>query len=428
MIRELYVFCYLPGQVTAIPAGLFTHNDETLCGTFEYGRQYRNRPNAMALDPISLPLGLPAYPMAVNHEGLYGVFRDALPDWWGRQVYAHHLRRPPETMSNIDFLLVSNATRVGNLDFRERPDSPEPQYSPPDFTDIEHLLEAATAIEQGRQDTLPESQRALIDLLAQGTSIGGARPKATVRYLDDLWIAKFPGIRDDYSYAKTEYAAMRLAERCGIAVPEMLVMDVGGRDVFLSKRFDRARASGGYARTGYVSALTVLDLDETDRDRWSYLHLADTMRQIAPPEDLRELYARIIYNVLVRNTDDHPRNHGFLFLDGQWKLSPAFDITPTRSTPGTGAEVNLAMAAGKHGKVAAMENLLSACERFGLDEDDAQEMICDMSAIVQDWRTIFAECGVSEREMEMFAWGFDHEDSPLNQGLRLADDGFSPGF
>lgn len=421
MIRDIYIFCYLPGQPVAIPAGLFTHDSARAIGTFAYGRRYQNRPDAISIDPTVLPLGLPTYPAAIYNDGLYGVFRDASPDLWGREVYAHKMQVPSESLSSIDYLLASNATRVGNLDFRDSPESPEPDYAPPEFSEIEPLLEAAEAIEQEGNSAVKQNNRALIDLLVQGTSIGGARPKATLRYQGDLWIAKFPARNDAYSHARTEYASMKLAGLCGIRIPELSVIDVSGRDVMLSKRFDRSKHPAGFTRLGYISALTVLDVDERDRGMWSYQLLADRMRQITIRDDLKELYKRIIFNILIRNTDDHPRNHGFLFMGGKWRLSPAFDITPTRSTPGLGIEFNLAMSLGPLGKLASIENILADGERFGFSRKaEAEDLIYSMCEIVKKWRDIFAEHGVSDEEAEMFAWGFDNPDSPLNHGLRLA--------
>ena len=424
MIRDIYIFCYLPGQVHAVPAGLFTHDSDRATGSFAYGRRYQTRSDAVSIDPFVLPLGLAVYPAATNNDGLYGAFRDASPDWWGREVYARKMQVPSESLSNIDYLLASNATRVGNLDFRGSPGSPEPDYAPPEFSEIEPLLEAAEAIEQGGKGAVNQENHALIDLLVQGTSIGGARPKATLRYQDDLWIAKFPAKNDAFSYARTEYATMALAGLCGIRIPELLVVGVSGRDVLLSKRFDRVAHPEGYSRLGYISALTALDVDERDREKWSYQLLADKMRQIATRDDIKELYKRIVFNVLVRNTDDHPRNHGFLFIDGKWKLSPAFDITPARSTPGLGREFNLAMSIGPYGKLATIDNILADCERYGFSRRaDAEELVYSMCETVKNWREIFSEHGVSDEESEMFAWGFENPDSPLNQGLRFGVSG-----
>jgi serine/threonine-protein kinase HipA len=416
-MRTIYTFIYLPGEIAAVPAGVFTHDERTKLGSFAYGRKYQKLSGAQAVDPVSLPLGLPTYPAARFHDGLYGAFRDASPDYWGRQVYAHRLKVPPERLSNLDFLLAANATRVGNLDFREQVDSAEPAYAPPDFAEMKNLLAAAEAVDRGGR--IAVEHEALLELLVQGSSIGGARPKATVLYNGALWIAKFPEAKDSFSHAGVEFAAMRLAERCGIRTPEMSLTDVNGRDVFLSKRFDREQSENGFLRRGYISGLTLLDIDETDRAAWSYLSLADAMRSFAPPSDLKELFIRMVYNILIRNTDDHPRNHGFLHTDGQWRLSPAFDVVPARTSPGTGTDFSLTMTVGAMGREASIANALSGCGHFGLTDMEAKERIAAMCAQVLDWRAAFAACGVSGQEMEMFAWGLENEHSPLRQGLRI---------
>jgi serine/threonine-protein kinase HipA len=156
-----------------------------------------------------------------------------------------------------------------------------------------------------------------------------------------------------------------------------------------------------------------------DRAAWSYLSLADAMRRFVPPSDLKELFVRMVYNILIRNTDDHPRNHGFLHKDGQWRLSPAFDVVPARTSPGTGTDFALTMTVGATGREATIVNALSGCARFGLTDMEARERISDLCAHVRDWRATFAECGVSEQEMEMFAWGLENEHSQLQQGSRL---------
>lgn len=183
---SLYVFCYLPGEVTAVPAGRFDHDDVDGVGTFAYGSRYAKRQNALAVDGVALPLGADPLPVATN-GGLYGAFRDASPDHWGRLVIASGLKCPVEAVSEIDYLSHANATRVGNLDFRPSPDSPEPALRPPEFQNIEDLLTAAEGLEAGR--AVDERRRLMLE---QGSSLGGARPKCTVQLDGELWLAKFP--------------------------------------------------------------------------------------------------------------------------------------------------------------------------------------------------------------------------------------------
>lgn len=424
-IKKIFVFIYLPGKVEAVPAGRFDFDAEAEIGTFAYGRQYQLRENAVPVDPIELPLGKGTYKAAQRCAGLYGAFRDAMPDWWGRLVIARMLKKPSEDISEVDYLLYSNASRTGNLDFRDSLEAPEPQMRPPSFAELENLYKIAQAIET---DTyLSPEEEALVPHLAQGTSMGGARPKCTVSWNNELWLAKFPAVGDRWSNAYVEYASMRLAEQCGIGVPAMVVKQIGGKDVLLLKRFDREMSKQGMVRHGYISALTVLGIDEREREKYSYPGLADAMRRhgFATSQDLEELYRRMIFNILARNTDDHPRNHGFLHKNGVWRLSPAFDITPTEARPGIGSEFHLAMSVGNYGREASLENALSMPERFGLTPEIARGIVKDMMNVVADWRNTFHECGVSERDIARFTTTFERN-IPHEELSEEEDSGPSP--
>ena len=237
--KRITVFIYLPGEMEAVPAGIFTHESDPGIGTFAYGRRYMERKNALPVDPAALPLG-PVPREVTTNRGLYGAFRDAAPDYWGRLVVAAEQNAPPEALSELDFLLDANATRVGNLDFRATPNDPEPPMEPPHFNRMEEVLDAAAGIEAG-EAVSPH----LLRLLRQGTSVGGARPKCTVQWQDALWIAKFPAGGDSLNIPRIEYATMKLARRCGIRVPVMRLQTVGEKDVFLIRRFDREKQKEG---------------------------------------------------------------------------------------------------------------------------------------------------------------------------------------
>lgn len=419
---NIFTFAYLFGDAVAVPAGVFSLDVDRRIGNWEYGTRYARRPNALSVDPIDLPLGLSTYPAATLHEGLYGAFRDALPDYWGRMVLARAKNVFPETLTTEDLLLCGNSTRVGNLDFRISRDAPEPPMQAPNFSELPALMEVANNIEHGQP--LSTEQEKLMPLLVQGSSLGGARPKSTVQLDGALWLAKFPSRGDAWNYARVEWATMTMASRCGIRVPEMRVEHVDGfGDVFLIQRFDRGALEGqaAFERYGYISALTAMGVDEGDRLRHSYLGVADAMRRhgLADAAQIKELFCRMAFNILVRNSDDHARNHGFLHLTDEWSLSPAFDITPTRKIPGVGAEFHLAMQVGTSGTLASWENALSRVERFGYDREEAINKIHEMCEVVAKWREIFQECEVSEDEMDTFSATFEDDDSPLGQGQHL---------
>ncbi|MBI9077912.1 MAG: HipA domain-containing protein [Desulfatibacillum sp.] len=391
--KNITVFIYLPGETMAVPAGIFTHDSNAGVGSFAYGRKYRERPNALPVDPVALPIGPEPLPVSVNH-GLYGAFRDAAPDYWGRLVIAAGKKMPPEALAEMDFLVSANATRVGNLDFRETPNSPEPELEPPHFNRLAELLDAAAKIETGE-----EVSQHLLRLLRQGTSVGGARPKCTVEWEDALWIAKFPAKDDTLNIPRIEYAAMTLAAKCGIRVPAMRLQSVGDKDVLLVRRFDREMAESGWLRTGFLSSLSLMQWDEMDRLAWDYGAIADIMRRHAPVEDIREWFRRMLFNILVRNTDDHPRNHGFLFDGSGIILSPAYDIVPSITRPGVGTDFSLAMSIGDRGREATLENALSRAARFGLSKDGAKEDVKRLVRVVRGWREHFASMGCPDSEI-----------------------------
>ena len=392
---KITVFIYLAGEPVAVPAGIFNYDHDLQIGSFDYGRKYLERPNALAVDPAALPLGVPPRAVTTN-KGLYGAFRDGAPDYWGRLVIAAERRVPPEALSEIDILLEANATRVGNLDFRLTPHDPEPFPEPPHFDRMEEIMVASSRIEAGL-----EISGHLLRLLRQGTSVGGARPKCTVEWQDALWIAKFPARGDTVDIPRIEYAAMTLAEKCGIRIPTLHLQSLGDIHFLLVRRFDREKTPAGWVRKGFLSSLSLLQWDEADRRHWDYGAIAGAMRRYASAQDIRELFRRMVFNILVRNTDDHPRNHGFLFSGSGIGLSPAYDLVPSLALPGVGTQFFLAMSVGTRGREASLENALSRAGRFGLSEDEAGTVVDQLVETVRGWRGHFASVGCPEVEIRV---------------------------
>lgn len=404
MQRFLHVFAYLPGALEAVPAGRFVHDDTAGAGHFAYRDDYLAREDALPVDPIGCPLEGAIAPTSLN-GGLYGAFRDAAPDFWGRLVAAREQRRDPAELNELDLLLHGGASRVGHLDFRQREDDPEPTRALPLLADLAELVAAADAVQRG----LPVDHAAL-QLLQQGTSMGGARPKCVVREDGALWLAKFPARDDTFDNARVEAACLQLARDAGIAVPETRLHDLpDGRTALLVRRFDREPTNGGHARLGFISALTVLEADELDRTRWSYVGLAQRLRRLpVPSSTFADVYRRMVFNMAIRNTDDHPRNHGFLLQpDNTLTLSPAYDLVPQPARPGVATEFSLAMSAGAQGRIATLENALSRCAHFGLHEDDAREICEHVGVAVQRWTQVFAGFGVDEQDRNRFEASFD---------------------
>ncbi len=400
--RQAYIYVQLPGTLATVPAALLRVEklrDGTFVGRFRYGDRYLERRDATALDPFKLPLGNLVHEFT-KLKGIPGAVRDAGPDAWGRRVIEHKLERSPGDLEEIDYLLNGPQDGAGCLSFGLNLEPPAPTRRYNRTHQLADLVAAAEAIEEGKRVPVH-----ILEQLEPGTSMGGARPKATIEDGDRLWIGKFPEKADRCNLQRIEYATLELARRCGVAACNARVEPIGGRDVLMVERFDRERTQGGYLRSGFASGLTLLDCDEgsLDRERWSYLLLADELRRWSEKldEDRAELFRRIVFNATVTNNDDHPRNHAVRRTARGWRLTPAYDLVPA---PMAGLERrDLAMTIGTYGRTASIYNLLSQCGRFGLTTDGAWEKIGKIVATVRTWRECFRACGVSAKDIEYIA-------------------------
>lgn len=239
--------------------------------------------------------------------------------------------------------------------------------------------------------------------------MGGARPKCVVEDSDGLWIAKFNRPDDKWNSARVEHAMLVLARSCGITTAESRLTSVAGRDVLLVKRFDREKTKGGYLRARMVSGLTLLRAEDTHhaREKWSYILLAEELRRASanPEHDAAELFKRMCFNALISNIDDHPRNHAIIAKNHEWKLSPAYDLTP--STPVSIERRNLALSVGDGGRYANAENILSQSLRFLLKREAAEALVNDMEKCVKTkWYQVARSVGVSEGDCETISGAF----------------------
>jgi serine/threonine-protein kinase HipA len=405
---ECFVYITLPGARAAVTAGRFaleqTPGGEAL-GRFVYGRSYLANPDAVEIDPIELKLSDQTYE-TVRLNGVFGALRDAGPDYWGRRVIEKHAGIPK--LGELDYLLESPDDRAGALGFGENVSPPAPLRK---FNQSLHLVRLQEIAEALMRDELPSDPNAqqVQELLLLGTSVGGARPKAVIQDQGELWIAKFARPDDRWNYERVEHAMLQLALRCGITTAESRIETVAGKDVLFVKRFDRQAAADGYTRARMISGLTVLRTDDavSNRDRWSYILLAEEMRRVVqePKRDARELFRRMVFNALISNLDDHPRNHALLAPDRQWQLSPAYDLTPA---PQVGQDRrDLAMVCGDQGRFANARNILSQHARFLLDREEAQEIITTMTEQVANiWYDTVRTCGVSVQDAETIRSAF----------------------
>ena len=400
--REAYVYIQLPETLNVIPAALLrvrTFPDGAQVGRFRYGDRYLERPDAVAFDPFRLPLAKDVFEFT-QLKGVPGAVRDAAPDAWGRRVIEHKLERGPADLHEIDYLLHGPQDGAGYLSFGLIVEPPAPRRSYNRTHQLNDLIVAAQAIDEGKAVALH-----LLEQLDPGTSMGGARPKATIEDGHNLWLGKFPSRDDRFNMQRVEFATLDLARRCGLNVAQARLQSVGSNDVLMLQRFDREHIEGGYLRFGLVSGLTVLDCGDSylDRDRWSYPLLADYLRRwsVKPEADCAELFCRMVFNAAVTNNDDHPRNHALLRRQKGWRLSPAYDLVPT---PLVSVERrDLALTVGNYGRTSSIYNLLSQAGRFGLSAEEARQEIERIGAVVRHWRDSFVACGVCTDDVATIA-------------------------
>ena len=411
--RESFVHVVLPGDTSFTLAGRFRVRRTPAGiprGEFVYGRSYLERANAVELDPVELTLGSHVRE-TVRLDGFFGVIRDAMPDTWGRRLIERQAGR--SRLEEFDYLRPGDVDRAGALGFAV--ERTLPPFSPelPGVMNLTALADAVTAIL--RDEPHPQAETAR-DLVLPGTSLGGARPKATVQDRGDLWLAKFSRPDDRWDEPRVEHGLLRLAARCGLSAAESRIETFGPRAAVLVRRFDRVATDAGFLRWRFASGLTLLRAEDraTARDRWSYLLLADEVRRtsINPRGDLHELFRRMCFNAAVGNTDDHPRNHALIADGGGWRLSPAYDLTPT---PTSSREPPfLAMDCGFRGRRASRENLLSGAGRFLLAPPEAEAVLDSVFLEIRSsWRDAMRDAGVSVPDLEKIASAFVHPWMPV---------------
>jgi serine/threonine-protein kinase HipA len=395
-----------------VPAGrLWTHrHGQSESASFSYLDDYLRRADAYELDP-GLPLQAAQHQTALK-QPLFGAMADCAPDGWGRRLVrrATQLRdregaTKPRGLAEVDFLLgARDDLRQGALRFRGHGSE---QYLAIDTEGVPHLIglpRLLNAAEELERDE-PSSEDLRL-LLHGGSSLGGARPKAHV--LDTkghLAIAKFPSPKaDEWDVIRWEAVALRLAKAAGITVPEHELHVVEGRPVLVLRRFDRD--SNG--RIGYVSAMTMLQAK--DGEDASYLEIAEAIEEHSPDADadLQELWRRIVFTILISNTDDHLRNHGFLRLStAGWSLSPAFDLNPNPE----GAAKQLVTAIDENNTEADLATALEVASLFRISRAGAHAIVGEVVAATGRWLEVAQAMGLDGRQRERLEPAFEHEQS-----------------
>jgi len=405
--ESLFVWVWLPGRAEPVVAGQVVRSAETGALYFGYGRSYRDREDAIALFDMDLPIREGLIEPPTGHD-LAPSIRDALPDRWGRRVIVNDLlgsRRDAineDALGEITFMLHSGSDRIGALDFQTSAERFVPRVSAE--ATLEELQTFADLIEAGEK--VP---KALDQVILHGSSIGGARPKALITDKGGerprKLIAKFSATNDVFAMVKGEFAAMRLAKHAGLDVANVEIERVLERDVLLIERFDRVPVSDqtDWHRRAIVSALTWTQENELAARHIAYTELAEIIRARFrdPTRDLTELFARMCFNILVGNTDDHARNHA-AFWDGKiLELTPAYDIAPQRRGSAEAGQA-LNIVPGRNG--AQLVTALEAASAFHLSEAEARYIIDgQVSAICAHWSAVCEAAGMLETERRYFA-------------------------
>ncbi len=377
--------------------------------TFEYDAAWLANPSRFALEP-ALTLGKGPHHTAAGRQ-IFGAIGDSAPDRWGRVLIqreerrkAREEKRMPRTLLEVDYLLgVGDIARQGALRFAEHEGAPflATGVQIPPLIQLPALLGAAMRLSEddgGSDDDLRL-------LLAPGSSLGGARPKASVVDRDgQLAIAKFPQHGDLIRVTVWEAVALRLAAQAGIPTPDWRVEKVAGRDVMLLRRFDRH----GNLRIPFLSAMSLLNA--ADNEPHSYMEIADALRQYGAKadEDCAQLWRRIVFSILISNTDDHLRNHGFLYEPAAgWRLSPAYDLNPV---PVDIKPQILTTAIDEADGTALLDLAYEVAPHFGVKPDKAKIIVHEVGTAVARWRETAKAAGLPANEIERMASAFEHDE------------------
>lgn len=366
--KEAYVWVWPPDAEDPVVAGVLEQAGPIV--NFTYARSYLEREEAFPLYLPELPLERGPIPPRVGE--IAGCISDAGPDAWGQRVILNHRvgRDAVDTadLGTLTYLLDSGSDRIGALDFQQSPSEYTPRAKgEAQRSELDALAESVGKVERG--EPLSET---LDQALLHGSSVGGARPKALLKDGGRKLIAKFSSTNDPYAIVKGEFVAMELAHRAGLCVAGVELTHALGRDAILVERFDRSAAGG---RRPVVSALTMLELDELGARYASYADLADLIRArfTSPIATLHELFARITFNILVGNSDDHARNHAAFWDGTELTLTPAFDICPQSRA---GGETSQAMAIGSDGyRMSQVAGCVARAATYRLNEDEARAIV-----------------------------------------------------
>jgi len=408
---DIFVYAHWRGMPEPVFIGILSvhYGKARKSFRFEYDEHWLKGKDLFLLDP---DIGLFSGPQFPAKKENFGIFLDSMPDTWGRtlmQKRASQLAKPDRKNSpvlhDIDFLLgVADKCRMGALRFKLDPDGPflddDTNTPVPPWTSAGELQHIAGLVESDKNPK--ELNKWLVMLMAPGSSLGGARPKANVMDKNgNLWIAKFPSKNDTTDKAKWEFLAYKLALAAGMKMPESRIEKVAGNYyTFFTKRFDRLKGE----RVHFASAMTMTGNNEDIiRDkRASYLDLSMFIQDHGGNinEDLTELWRRIVFNIAVSNTDDHLRNHGFIIENGAWRLSPAFDVNPSID------KEELALNIDDNSGALDFDLAMNVAEYFRLNPKEARSILSRLLNTVSNWKKTAKQIGISRSEIEIMHSAF----------------------
>ncbi|WP_308763762.1 type II toxin-antitoxin system HipA family toxin [uncultured Bacteroides sp.] len=416
-MKRLYVFADFDWLKEPRFVGELSY--ESLRGSDSYGFCYSNE---WLKDYGSLFLSddlnnYPGQQYTAPDKDIFGCFSDALPDRWGRtlinrreQILAKEENRPVRRLSSFDYLIgIEDFSRMGAFRFKESMNGEYINASEvlriPPLTDIRELIAASSEIEKSEDENRLPEMRWIAQLVQPGSSLGGARPKASV--IDEnkiLYIAKFPSRKDDYDVGLWEHFSHLLAKKAGVNAAETKVISTSDKyHTLLSRRFDR-REDG--KRIHFASAMTLLGLNDgaNANTGHGYLDIVDFILQNCTnvEDNLQELYRRVAFNISIGNTDDHFRNHGFLLTAKGWTLAPAYDINPTLNE-------YQSLLINSYTNKSDLNELLNSCEEYMLQKHIAQQIISEVLNTVKYWQSLATRLGIAKNEQERFVVVFERQ-------------------
>ncbi|MBE1299727.1 MAG: type II toxin-antitoxin system HipA family toxin [Alteromonadaceae bacterium] len=384
-------FVFIDGlEPTPVVAGVTEVDDTRGVGRFRYGKSYLARKDAFALDPLNLPLSTDEYRTTLG-QGLFGVLSDAGADSWGNKVIlALHSTKPK---NKLEFLLAGAGMGVGALVFSLSSSQSKPKYNKNTLGDLPVLFKAKDAILADK--AIPQEAKKVVEF---GASMGGARPKTTIVDGTTSYLVKFNRPDDLFNVVKVEHATMSMLSELPCRVAKTKVISGGVGDALLVERFD---VVGNKPACHFISANALLNTKKVSEalltTHYTYGQLAEYLRKIsAEPTDANELYTRMVFNVLIGNTDDHARNHAFVFdfPNRQWRLSQAYDVLPINNR-----RIH-SLGLGENGREGTIDNLLSQSVRFGLKPFKARRIVSHVQELVAQWPAYFRQHGVGEGDIE----------------------------